>query len=72
MISEKIKIRQIDGLLIKVRDDADSSDYNLNPDIPFTRSLIEGLLINQERYGYQACPVLINQWHHPFRLFLQA
>lgn len=56
MISEKIKIRQVDGLLIKVRDDADSSGYNLNPDISFTRSLIEGLLINQERYGYQACP----------------
>ncbi|HBH46559.1 MAG: ferredoxin:glutaredoxin reductase [Candidatus Jacksonbacteria bacterium RIFOXYC2_FULL_44_29] len=30
--------------------------YFLNPDTAFTKSLIESLLINDDRYGYQACP----------------
>lgn len=30
--------------------------YYLNPDMEFTNALIESLLVNEERYGYQACP----------------
>ncbi len=30
--------------------------YFLNPDKEFTLSLMEGLLANEKRYGYQACP----------------
>jgi ferredoxin-thioredoxin reductase catalytic subunit len=30
--------------------------YYLNPDISFTDALVESLMTNQERYGYQACP----------------
>lgn len=30
--------------------------YFLNPDQEFTKGLLEGLLVNEERYGYQACP----------------
>jgi ferredoxin-thioredoxin reductase catalytic chain len=30
--------------------------YFLNPDHSFTKDLIKSLLINQARYGYQACP----------------
>ncbi|MFA5867088.1 MAG: ferredoxin-thioredoxin reductase catalytic domain-containing protein [Actinomycetota bacterium] len=30
--------------------------YYLNPDVEFTRALLESLLVNEERYGYQACP----------------
>ena len=30
--------------------------YYLNPDTDLVRDLIEGLLINEERYGYRACP----------------
>lgn len=47
---------KIDSLFEKINRDARLSGYNLNPDTSFTRSLIEGLLVNQERYGYQACP----------------
>lgn len=32
------------------------SVYYLNPDTALIRDLIEGLLINEERYGYRACP----------------
>ncbi|TAL30661.1 MAG: ferredoxin:glutaredoxin reductase [Spirochaetes bacterium] len=36
--------------------DAESGGYHLNPDADFTRELIIGLLINENRYGYWACP----------------
>ena len=35
---------------------AESTGYHLNPDREFTRDLVESLLINRKRYGYQACP----------------
>ncbi len=34
----------------------DTRGYHLNPDRGFTDSLLDGLLINERRYGYQACP----------------
>ncbi|MEN6611454.1 MAG: ferredoxin-thioredoxin reductase catalytic domain-containing protein [Methanoregulaceae archaeon] len=41
---------------LKIQKDAEDNGYHLNPDIPFTRNLVRGLLVNQMRYGYQACP----------------
>ena len=32
------------------------SGYNLNPDVDFTKELTRGLIKNQRRYGYCACP----------------
>ena len=43
-------------LLAKLTADAKQAGYNINPDSEFMLVLMEGLLINQERYGYQACP----------------
>ncbi len=40
----------------KLKKESEESGYFLNPDEEFTKNLIEGLLINQERYGYFACP----------------
>lgn len=40
----------------KLRRDAEAGGYHLNPDEEFTLPLIEGLLVNQARYGYMACP----------------
>ena len=34
----------------------DKRGYHLNPDREFTDGLLDGLLVNEERYGYQACP----------------
>ena len=56
MEDKQINDKDIDLFFNKINTDADSSGYNLNPDIPFTRSLIKGLLVNSERYGYEACP----------------
>ncbi len=36
--------------------DAEASGYHLNPDRDFTAELVRGLIVNQERYGYWACP----------------
>ncbi len=36
--------------------DARQSGYNLNPDKDFTMDLARGLLTNEARYGYWACP----------------
>jgi len=40
----------------KLKKDAQSAGYLLNPDQETTRELIKGLMINARRYGYQACP----------------
>lgn len=32
------------------------SGYHLNPDVIFTKELVSGLIVNQKRYGYSACP----------------
>ncbi|MEW5825468.1 MAG: ferredoxin-thioredoxin reductase catalytic domain-containing protein [Candidatus Bipolaricaulota bacterium] len=36
--------------------DAERGGYHLNPDVEFTTALAEGLLANEARYGYAACP----------------
>jgi ferredoxin-thioredoxin reductase catalytic chain len=39
--------------------DARARGYRLNPDPAFLKSLLEGLLTNEERYGYPSCPCRI-------------
>lgn len=46
----------VDGLYRRLGAEGESGGYQLNPDVDFTRELVKGLLANQERYGYQACP----------------
>jgi ferredoxin-thioredoxin reductase catalytic subunit len=50
-VSEEVK-----ALYERLDQDAESGGYHLNPDRDFTLALVEGLLANQARYGYQACP----------------
>jgi ferredoxin-thioredoxin reductase catalytic subunit len=47
---------RIERLYGKLREEARQGGYHLNPDIEFTKDLVEGLLINEDRYGYQSCP----------------
>ena len=47
---------RIESLFQKLNKDALSGGYFLNPDESFTKELIEGLIKNEDRYGYQACP----------------
>jgi ferredoxin-thioredoxin reductase catalytic chain len=46
----------VEKLNEKLAADAAESGYNLNPDPEFSKDLAESLLINEARYGYQACP----------------
>lgn len=39
-----------------LKKDAEAGGYYLNPDMVFSQNLIAGLLKNQKRYGYRACP----------------
>jgi ferredoxin-thioredoxin reductase catalytic subunit len=40
----------------KLKSEAEAAGYFLNPDVDFVLDLMEGLLANEERYGYWACP----------------
>ncbi len=40
----------------RLKREGQAAGYYLNPDVEFVLDLMEGLLINQERYGYWACP----------------
>lgn len=51
-----IDIREINILYNKLKKEAESSGYHLNPDVEFTKDLVKGLLINEQRFGYWACP----------------
>lgn len=48
--------KEVETLYNRLSAEAEASGYHLNPDIEFTKSLIQGLLINEKRYGYWACP----------------
>ena len=47
---------EVDKLFLRLHKEAEGGGYHLNPDTPFTKELVKGLIINQRRYGYWACP----------------
>jgi len=47
---------EVDQLYEKLKKEAEAGGYHLNPDVEMTRALVKGLLTNEKRYGYQACP----------------
>jgi ferredoxin-thioredoxin reductase catalytic chain len=47
---------KVDVLFKRLKTEAEKGGYNLNPDEAFTKELVQSLLINEERYGYWACP----------------
>jgi ferredoxin-thioredoxin reductase catalytic subunit len=57
-VSEQFSVTQeeIDRLYEQLKKEAESGGYHLNPDVEFTKELVRGLLINEKRYGYRACP----------------
>jgi ferredoxin-thioredoxin reductase catalytic chain len=54
--AREITLAAIDNHYEKLYRDAEAGGYHLNSDVEFTRELVQGLLVNQERYGYFACP----------------
>ena len=57
-MSEQDLIRpaELDQLYAKLKREGEAAGYYLNPDVEFTKELVEGLLINEKRYGYESCP----------------
>lgn len=55
---EKIAItdEEVEKAYEKFKKEAEENGYFLNNDLFFSKELIRSLLINQKRYGYQACP----------------
>jgi len=47
---------EIDKLYERLNKEAEAGGYHLNPDVEFTKALVRGLLVNEQRYGYWSCP----------------
>jgi len=47
---------EVDRLFKRLAREAEAGGYHLNPEVDFTKALVQGLLINERRYGYWACP----------------
>jgi len=47
---------EVNRLYDRLDREAEAGGYHLNPDVEFTKELVKGLLTNERRYGYWACP----------------
>jgi len=47
---------EVERLYTRLNEEAESGGYHLNPNRRFTLGLIEGMMVNERRYGYWACP----------------
>ena len=47
---------EVEKLYARLGTEARQSGYNLNSDADFVKGLVKGLLVNERRYGYRACP----------------
>jgi ferredoxin-thioredoxin reductase catalytic chain len=47
---------EADVLQARLKAEAEAAGYHLNPENDFTGELVSGLISNEKRYGYQACP----------------
>jgi ferredoxin-thioredoxin reductase catalytic chain len=48
--------QEAQALYERLKREGEAAGYYLNPDVEFVLDLMEGLLTNEERYGYWACP----------------
>jgi len=46
----------IEELHARLNNEAEESGYHLNPDANHAKDLVRGMLVNEKRYGYRACP----------------
>jgi ferredoxin-thioredoxin reductase catalytic chain len=47
---------EVEKLWKRLDREAESAGYHLNPNPAFTKGLVEGMLVNERRHGYWACP----------------
>ena len=53
----EVSQQEVGRLYVKLNQETEAAGYHLNPDIPFARDLVRGLIVNERRYGYRACPI---------------
>lgn len=46
----------IERRYLEIKNQAEQSGYHLHPDEDFAKDLVHGILTNEERYGFGACP----------------
>ena len=47
---------EVEKLYARLDKEAKQGGYHLNPDAEFVKGLVRGLIVNDRRYGYRACP----------------
>jgi ferredoxin-thioredoxin reductase catalytic subunit len=47
---------EVDDRYLILKEEADAVGYLLHPDPEFAKELIRGIIVNEKRYGYGACP----------------
>lgn len=65
MMPEEVTKEAVEKLFQSLSRVADKGRYHLNPDRAFTDNLIRGLLANEQRYGYIACPCRLAAGNKP-------
>jgi ferredoxin-thioredoxin reductase catalytic subunit len=57
-MSDRVEVtgKEVDKPYERLDREAEASGYHLNSDMEHTKDLVEGLLVNEKRYGYWACP----------------
>lgn len=53
---DRVSPEEVERLTERLDREAEGAGYNLNPDRTFTLGLVRGMLVNERRYGYWACP----------------
>ncbi len=56
MTDAEVTQAEVDKLYDRLNREAESAGYHLNPDVEFTKGIVKGLVVNERRYGYWACP----------------
>ncbi len=52
----EITEKEVEERYQRLKREAEAGGYHLNPDVAFTKELVRGLLANEQRHGYMACP----------------
>lgn len=56
MNEREVTDAEVQNLYERLDKEAEAAGYHLNPDLEHTKELVRGLLTNEKRYGYWACP----------------
>jgi ferredoxin-thioredoxin reductase catalytic chain len=65
MIPAIVNEGDVDRAYLSLKKEAEDGGYRFNPDVEFTKNLIRGLLKNEQRYGYRACPCRLASGNRP-------